>query len=112
MSKAELRAYSYTLLLLSPTVNILVPSLLKVSPRIAPSWLERLPVAARLAVVTSNPVVRAYSFTALYSNTYNFVPSLLNDKEYGVILFKNTLLTEPVPVDISKAVPRFRWYTL
>jgi hypothetical protein len=64
-------------------VNILVPSLLKVSPCIADSWEERLSVAERLPEVTSNAVVRAYSFTALYSNTYNFVPSLLNDKEFG-----------------------------
>jgi hypothetical protein len=50
---------------------------------IADSWEERLSVAERLPEVVSNAVVRAYSFTALYSNTYNFVPSLLNDKEFG-----------------------------
>jgi len=64
-------------------VNILVPSLLKVSPVIPDSWSERLPVVVRLAVVTSNPVVRAYSLTVLTVSTNNFVPSLLNDKDSG-----------------------------
>ena len=64
-------------------MNILVPSLLKVNPRIDDSWEERSSVVVRLAVVTSNPVVRAYSLTLYVSNTNNFVPSLLNDKEYG-----------------------------
>ena len=84
MSKAELRAYSYTLSFDAPTVNILVPSLLKVTPIIVASWELRVlvVVALTLLAVVSNPVETLYSLIWVVFSKNHFVPSLLNAMDW------------------------------
>ena len=64
-------------------MNILVPSLLKVTPVIVVSW-ERLSVAVRLtlALVVSNAVETLYSLIWVDVSKNHFVPSLLNDMDW------------------------------
>ena len=104
-SKPVVKVYSFISSPVLPDTNILVPSLLKARPIGLVSWDATLKASTKLAVDTSKPVVKVYSFTSLPAApiTNILVPSLLKVTPCGedswVATLKASTKVVPLPSD-------------